>query len=171
MLEDSTLTLNPTHEHPFIDPCVTHLFCNFQRRTTDTCVLYSQWLADVLGDHQTTECARCAVSECGMDTQRLSIPSTAVATRETITQRQSQSVKNVCAAQAHSRDPNHRGLTTSATALTNHCFEFDWRGRVQGSVRCAVKACSLSSLESPPLADHQRHSKNFARNSCRFIFP
>ena len=54
-----------------------------------------------------------------LDTQRLSFPSTAVATRKTITQRQSQSTKNVCAAQAQSKDLNFCGLKTNAKVLTN----------------------------------------------------
>ena len=42
-----------------------------------------------------------------MDTQRLSLPSTAVAIRKAIAQGQSRSIKNVCAAQAQSRDLNY----------------------------------------------------------------
>ena len=55
----------------------------------------------------------------GLDTQRLSFPSTAVATRKTKTQRQPQSIKNVCAAQAQSKDLNFCGLKTNAKVLTN----------------------------------------------------
>ena len=53
----------------------------------------------VLCNLQTTHGASDVRSDCGMDTQRLSFPRTAVATRKA-TQRHSQSVKNVCAAQA-----------------------------------------------------------------------
>ena len=56
--------------------------------------------------------------ECGMGTTTLSFPSTAVAVSETVTQRQSQSVKNVSAAQPQSRDLNYCGLETSAKVLT-----------------------------------------------------
>ena len=41
---------------------------------------------------------------CGMDTTTLSFPSTAVAMREAMAQRQPQSTNNVRAAQAQSRD-------------------------------------------------------------------
>ena len=50
----------------------------------------------------------CAVYECGMDTQPLSFPSTAVATRKGIA-RLSQVAKNVYAAKAQSRDLNFCG--------------------------------------------------------------
>ena len=53
-----------------------------------------------------------------MDTQRLSFPRTAVA-RKATAQRQSQSVKNVCAAQAQSRDLNYCGQKTNAQVLTD----------------------------------------------------
>ena len=56
--------------------------------------------------------------ECGMDTTTLSFPTTAVAIRETTTQRHLQCVQNVCAAQAQSRDLNDCGRKTSAKVLT-----------------------------------------------------
>ena len=64
----------------------------------------------VLCNHQTTECARCAGHECGMDTQRVSLSSIALAKRKTRSQRQSQSVRNVCAALAQRRNLKHCGL-------------------------------------------------------------
>ena len=48
----------------------------------------------------------CAVSDCAMDTQRLSFPSTAVAARKAKALYQSHNVKNDCAAKAQSRDLN-----------------------------------------------------------------
>ena len=57
---------------------------------------------------------RSAVHGCGMDPTTLSFPSTAVAIRETITQRQAQSFRNVCATQAQSRDLNYCGPKTTS---------------------------------------------------------
>ena len=53
-----------------------------------------------------------ALYKSGLDTQRPSFPSTAVAIRKAMAQRHSQSIKNVCAAQAQSRDLNYCGLKT-----------------------------------------------------------
>ena len=63
----------------------------------------------------------CAVYEGGIDPQRPSFPSTAVATRQAMAQRESQSTKNVCAAQAQSRDLNCCGLEKQVpkSSLTN----------------------------------------------------
>ena len=61
----------------------------------------------------------CAVYECGVDTQRLSFPSTAVAIRKVIALHRSQSAKNVCAG-----DLNSCGVKTKAKVLTNkYCRE------------------------------------------------
>ena len=64
--------------------------------------------------HQTTEGARSAVYGCGMDTTTLSFLCSAAAIRETMTQRHSQNLRNVCADQTQSRDPNYCGLRANA---------------------------------------------------------
>ena len=61
----------------------------------------------------------CAVYERGMDAQRLSFASTAVARSKATAQRQSQSIKNDCTAQAQRRDLNYCGLKTHAKVLTD----------------------------------------------------
>ena len=62
----------------------------------------------------------CAVCEFGMDTQRLSFPSNAVAIRKATAQRQSQSISFVCAAQAQSRYLKFCGLKPDAQVLTDN---------------------------------------------------
>ena len=96
----------------------------------------------------------CAVYECGIDTPRHSFPTTAVAVRKTIAQRQSQSIKNVCAAQAQSRDLNYCGPKTNAKVLTNNLL---W---IQLEKSCAEREVRFvhPPLWCPPWADHQRHS-------------
>ena len=54
----------------------------------DPVIFTSMMSVYVICNHPTTDCARCAVYECGMHTQRLSFLST---TRKSETQRQSQS--------------------------------------------------------------------------------
>ena len=53
-----------------------------------------------------------------MDTQQISFLNIAVAIRKATAQYQTQIVKNVCAAQAQSRDLNYCGLKPNAKALT-----------------------------------------------------
>ena len=74
--------------------------CHRERRV---CKVY------VFCNHKITERVMCAVCECGVDTQRLSFPSTAVALRKAIALHRSQSAKNVCAG-----DPNYCGVETNA---------------------------------------------------------
>ena len=73
----------------------------------------------------------CAMYESDMEAQRLSFRSTAVAKRMAMAQRQSQSVKHVCAARAQSRDLNNCALNTKARVSTDNCSEFTKRGRVK----------------------------------------
>ena len=103
---------------------------------------------------KTTEWVMCAVYECGMDTPRHSFPTTADAVRKTKAQRQSQSIKNVCAAQAQSRDLNYCGPKTNAKVLTNNLL---W---IQLEKSCAEREVLVvhPPLWCPPWADHQRHS-------------
>ena len=75
-----------------------------------------------------TKWATCGVYVYGMDTQRLSFPSTAVAIRKATAQRQSQSVKHVCAAQAQSRDLNYFAVTsTRDVVFTSRSGVHLWR--------------------------------------------
>ena len=76
----------------------------------------------------------CAMCECGVDTQRLSIPSTTVATRKAIALYQSRSVVDVQAAQAQ-----HCGLKTNATVLTTY-FTVNETGESECRKRSAVRA-------------------------------
>ena len=101
----------------------------------------------------------CAVCECGMDTRRLSFSSTVVAIREPMAQRLSQSIKNVCAAQAQCRDLNFFGLKTNAKLSTNKLLF------IQLEKSCATREERFVRwgwfhlpLWYPPLTDHQRHS-------------
>ena len=70
----------------------------------------------VFCNHKTTECVACAVWECGLDTRRLSFPSTAVTIRKAIAlylQNPRMSVR-----ETQSRDLNYRGVKTYAKVLT-----------------------------------------------------
>ena len=119
----------------------------------------------------------CARYEIVLNTQRLSFPSTTVAIRNTISQRQSQSIKNVCAAQADSRDLNHCGLKTNAEVLTyKHCCGCNWRKRVQEeeSRLCGVSISKYFS-HNFPLGSHMLRlpsslmsSTFFKKNSSDF---
>ena len=76
----------------------------------------------------------CAMNECGVDTQRLSIPSTTVAIRKAIALYQSRSVEDVQAAQAQ-----YCGLKTNATVLTTY-FTVNATGESECRKRSAVRA-------------------------------
>ena len=102
----------------------------------------------VFCNHETTEWMACAEYECGMDTTTFSFPGTAVATRETTTRHQLQSLWIFCATQAQSRDPNHCGLNTKCwSQLKLLRNELRLRAREEKCVLCGqvwyfqVRAC------------------------------
>ena len=70
----------------------------------------------VFCNHTSHQCVMCAMYVWYGHT-RLRFPRTAVAIRKATAKRQSQSTKNVCAAQAQSRDLNYWGLKTDAKVL------------------------------------------------------
>ena len=83
----------------------------------------------------------CAVYDCDMDTQRLFFPSTTVAIRKATAMHQSQTTKNVCAAEVQSRDLNCYGLKTNAKVWTDkYSCERNKRKRVKEEKRglCCV---------------------------------
>ena len=78
-----------------------------------------------------------------MNTTTLSFPNTVVATRETITQRQSQTIRNVCASQTQCRGLNYRGVKNKCSVQLKIAAEQarDYMCRKR-SVLCAVRVFS-----------------------------